>query len=148
MNVLNQMRQWRQLEFWRMSASTSAGTSDLPSLLRPPEEPHEPFLQRVKWNRVLVMLVIGYLLICFMYGAFSILDLKDQKNDLYMQTMAALDEQKALQEQIDTLHTDAAMEQIAREQLGMVSPGEVLVKEQENTLVEESKAPTRAEVGT
>lgn len=104
--------------------------TDLPSILRPPQVPHEPLLDRIKWPRVLVLLAIAYLLLSFMYGAFSILDLKDQENTIRTQLQAELREQARLKEEIAYLQTDEAVEALARKELGMAMPGEVLVAEQ------------------
>lgn len=120
-----------QAKYLRRRAIPVPDTGELPNILRAPEAPQEPLIKRIRWNRVLVIVAIVYLLVSFMYGSFSILDLKDQENMIQIETRKALEEQKALQEQIAYLQTEEAVEQIAREQLGMVRPGEVLITQQE-----------------
>lgn len=87
-------------------------------------------MDRIHWKKVIVAGIIGYLLIGFLYGCFSILDLKDQENSIIDAKQQALAEQQALRDQVAYLQTDEAMEMIAREQLGMVKPGEVLITQQ------------------
>lgn len=116
--------------------STERIEADLPSILRPPQAPHEPLLDRVKWPRVLVLLAVAYLLLSFMYGAFSILDLKDQENGIRLQIQAEREDQARLQAEIDYLQTDEAVEALARKELGMAMPGEVLIAEQGNGVKE------------
>lgn len=119
-----------RLTIMRGQLSMQSGESDLPSILRPPQVPHEPLIDRIKWQRVLVLFALAYLLLSFMYGAFSILDLKDQENAIRIQMQAELEDQARLHAEIDYLQTDEAIEALARKELGMAMPGEVLIAEQ------------------
>ena len=67
-----------------------------------------------------------------LYKIFKIYALKEQKAQLDMQIQEALVQQSELQKQVDKMSKPEEMERIAREQLGYVLPGEVVMKKIED----------------
>ncbi len=80
-------------------------------------------------KRQLVIAVAALYVVChFVYGATSIVDLKMQQSQLAAELDAAYVEQTELQAELEYMNSEDAVERIAREKLGLVKDGEVLIR--------------------
>jgi cell division protein FtsB len=59
---------------------------------------------------------------------FRIADFKRQEAQLKQQMEKAMEEREDLKKEISLLHTDEYIERVARDELGLVKPGEYLYK--------------------
>ncbi len=83
---------------------------------------------RLNIKNIAIVLVALYVVCHLMYSTASIVDLKMQQRQLTADLEAANAEQVELQAELEYMHTDEAMEKIAREKLGLVKNGEVLIR--------------------
>lgn len=80
---------------------------------------------RIKWFRLAVFMIAGYF-IYLIVGQQSQLSAIEAENKLTRQRLEqAIQVNAALKEERDKLNTPAYIEKIAREELGLVKPGEV-----------------------
>jgi cell division protein FtsB len=88
-----------------------------------------PFLKRLMF--LMVSLVLLLLLVHALFGKrgyFELKKMKDQKENLDRQIEQLKSENKQILEEIKSLKTDPkAIEKIAREELGLVKPGEIKI---------------------
>ena len=68
-----------------------------------------------------------YVMINLVGGVFSIIDLKHQQAAVQAQLQQAYTDQAELQQKIDYMNTEEAIEKAAREKLGLVKPGEIII---------------------
>ena len=68
---------------------------------------------------------------CLIGGWFDIHKLRIQEAELAAKIEQATQEQALWEERVEELSSDEAMERIARERLGLVMPGEVVLKKVE-----------------
>lgn len=95
---------------------------------------------RLKKRFFLVLLVLAYVFFNFGRQFYRIHTL-DQAIDGYGQNKVALvQEQKKLQEEIGLLDNHAYIERIAREDLGLIKPGETLLVPGQTGNVREAKS--------
>jgi cell division protein FtsB len=81
---------------------------------------------RFKKRRIILTLVIIYLIIFFAYQSFQIISLKRQEQS-QNQRLEELNKTKAeYQAQLDQVNSPDFIERIARENLRMIKPGEIL----------------------
>lgn len=95
------------------------------------EAPMATFFERLRWRKILFAGMVLYLSICFMTGCYMIVDLKVQENQLTQSRLEATKQTKEMQQKVAWMKTDEAVETIAREELGMVQPGEVLIAQKD-----------------
>lgn len=95
------------------------------------EVPQATLFERLRWSKVLFAGLVLYLSICFMTGCYTIVDLKIQENQLTESRIEANKQVKEMEEKVKWMKTDEAVETIAREKLGMVQPGEVLISQKD-----------------
>ena len=83
--------------------------------------------KRFSFWTIVVALIASYLFISVVYSSFKILELRKQESQI--RSDIAVQEQiaKDLKSEIEYLKTDAAVEKIAREELGLVRPDEILI---------------------
>lgn len=80
-------------------------------------------------TRKAVILLVGLYVVCnLIFGATSIVDLKMQQSQLSQELDAAYIEQVELQAELDYMSSEDAVEKIAREKLGLVKDGEILIR--------------------
>lgn len=84
-------------------------------------------LQRMRWGKFLVCIFAVYFALNLFGGFFSIYELKKQHSEVSAQVDAARQEQEQLLQQIDYMATEPAIEKAAREKLGLVMPGEIMI---------------------
>lgn len=90
--------------------------TDAASLLRP---------RRVAW--VLALVAGGLFVLSSAQAALRLYHLVRQVGELEHQRRALLEENRRLREEIRRLYDPAYVERLAREQLGLVRPGEIAV---------------------
>ena len=88
-------------------------------------------VRRVKWKKLLLYVACGYIVVCLIGGCFDIYKLKVQEAQLEAKIEQAMQEQALWEERVEEMSSQEAMERIARERLGMVMPGEVVLKKVE-----------------
>jgi len=76
--------------------------------------------------RVAFIIVFIYLIVSLVLQQFELFGLQARVRELEHQVEALQAANQELREQIDYAQTDAYIEQVARERLGLVHPGEVL----------------------
>lgn len=87
----------------------------------------KPWYQRIRWKKVALCLFALYVMINLVGGIFSIIDLKQQQSVVQAELQQAYSDQAALQQKIDYMNTEEAIEKAAREKLGLVKPGEIII---------------------
>jgi len=84
--------------------------------------------KRIKWSRVLLLIFLVYFVYTFTVQQLKINDLKRQEMELSREIERLSAERAELQREIELLNTDSYIEELARDQLGLVKPGEILYK--------------------
>ena len=92
------------------------------------------------WSRILVCVLLIYVGMSFMHGCFAIIDLKAQENVVVTQIRKEEAAKEGLENEVSYLQTEEAVEKIAREDLKMVKPGEILLTRRENAEKENAEA--------
>ena len=85
-------------------------------------------VKKLNIRKTVITLVTVYVVCHLIYGATSIVDLKMQQGQLSHELDAAYTEQSALQAELDYMNSEDAVEKIAREKLGLVKDGEILIR--------------------
>jgi len=88
---------------------------------------------RMTGKRLVITLMAAYVVFHLVYGGGSILNLKMQQQQLAQDLAAAYTEQASLQASLEYMNSEDAIEEIAREQLGLVKDGEILIQYAEGT---------------
>ena len=83
--------------------------------------------KRFSFWTIVVALIASYLFISVVYSSFKILELRKQDREIRADIAAQEQIAKELKSEIEYLKTDAAVEKIAREELGLVRPDEILI---------------------
>ncbi|HHX24559.1 MAG: FtsB family cell division protein [Tepidanaerobacteraceae bacterium] len=84
--------------------------------------------KRFKVRHLLFVVFIIYFTSTFVVQQFRIADFKRQEAQLKQQMEKAMEEREDLKKEISLLHTDEYIERVARDELGLVKPGEYLYK--------------------
>ncbi len=79
-------------------------------------------------RRILVTVVGVYVVCHLVLGAGNIIELKLQQKELNEELETAYSEQMVLQEDLEYISSDDAIEKRAREDLGLVKENEILVQ--------------------
>lgn len=95
-------------------------------------QPPKPWYKRIRWKKVALSVFALYIAFNLIGGIFSIVDLKKQQAAVGAQLQQAYLEQEQLQKQIDYMNSETAIERAAREKLGLIKPGEILIIRVEN----------------
>lgn len=103
--------------------------------LTPKSEPKKPvkrvakksWIERIVWKKLVVSLVFVYVVVHLVGGCFTIMDLKQQEADIASQLAAVKTEQMTLEAQVTYMNSDETVEKLAREKLGLIKPGEIVV---------------------
>lgn len=83
---------------------------------------------KLNLKRIVVSLVAVYVVCHLVIGVGSIFELKMQQKALHDDLETAYSEQAKLQEELDYISSDDAIEKRAREDLGLVKDNEVLIQ--------------------
>lgn len=79
-------------------------------------------------RRIIITVAAIYMLFNLVKGGAEIVDMQRQQHQLARELDAAYAAQEELQAQLDYMHTEDAIEAIAREKLGLVKDGEILIQ--------------------
>ena len=85
------------------------------------------FLKKRSVASIGLALCVTYLFASVVYSSMQILELKKQEAVLEIQIKEQETIAKGLENEILYLQTNVAVEKIAREELGLVKPGEILI---------------------
>lgn len=96
--------------------------------------PYASLSERLHWRNIVFAVLVFYFAVCFMTGCYTIVGLKAQENVLVAQCNDALADNEKMKENVAWMKTDAAVETVAREQLGMVQPGEILITQKDENV--------------
>ena len=83
---------------------------------------------KLNTRKFVIALVTVYVVCHLIYGTTSIVDLKMQQSQLSQELDAAYTQQTELQAELEYMSSEDAVEKIAREKLGLVRDGEVLIR--------------------
>ena len=83
---------------------------------------------KMNWRRMIVAGFALYVLCQFIISFSSIVELKKQEAAVEAELEAAYREQAELEEQIDYMQSEEAIEKTAREKLGLIKEGEILIQ--------------------
>ena len=84
--------------------------------------------KKMNVERTIITLVAVYVVCHLIYSGSSIVNLKVQQRQLAQELEAAYATQTELQAQLDYMSSEDAVEKIAREKLGLVKDGEILIR--------------------
>lgn len=84
--------------------------------------------RKIRIRHLLFLLFLIYVVSTFILQQFKIADLTQQGAELEAQKKALLQQREELKKEISLLHTDEYIEEIARDELGLVKPGEYIIK--------------------
>ena len=83
---------------------------------------------KLNTRKFVIALVAVYVVCHLIYSTTSIVDLKMQQSQLSQELDAAYTQQTELQAELEYMSSEDAVEKIAREKLGLVRDGEVLIR--------------------
>lgn len=84
--------------------------------------------KKLNAKKTIITLAAVYAICHLIYGATSIVDLKMQQSQLAEELDAAYTVQTELQAELEYMSSEDAVEKIAREKLGLVKDGEILIR--------------------
>ncbi|MDN5332195.1 MAG: cell division protein DivIC [Tepidanaerobacteraceae bacterium] len=84
--------------------------------------------KKIKIGRVLLLIFLVYFVYTFTVQQFKINDLRRQELELSREMNRLSAEREKLKKEIELLNTESYIEELARDQLGLVKPGEILYK--------------------
>lgn len=84
--------------------------------------------KKINPKKAIIALVGVYVVCHLLYGGGSILDLKMQQRQLAQDLETAYTEQNNLQANLEYMNSEDAIEKIAREKLGLIKDGEILIQ--------------------
>lgn len=112
----------------RMPQDGYGGPTPKKSLDQGKKKPRKkPWVQRLVWKKLAVSLVFVYVVVHLIGGCFTIVDLKKQEQVIATELAQAKIEQSGLEALVSYMSTDEAVEKLAREKLGLIKPGEIVV---------------------
>ena len=88
--------------------------------------------EKINWKKIALGIFCVYVAVRLICGFGEIYTLKQQKAQIDEQMEAAMIEQRTLQSKVDKMAQPDEIERVAREQLGYVMPGEVILKKIED----------------
>jgi cell division protein DivIC len=89
--------------------------------------------RRFKIRHLLVLLFLIYASYTLIVQQIKVHQLSSQEVELEEQIRYATEERDELKREIELLHTDSYIEKVARDELGLVKPGEFIYKKQGNS---------------
>ncbi|TYP50874.1 FtsB family cell division protein [Thermosediminibacter litoriperuensis] len=84
--------------------------------------------KRFKLGRIIFILFLVYFVYTFTVQQLKINDLRRQELELSQEMSRLVEERDRLKKEIELLNTESYIEKLARDQLGLVKPGEILYK--------------------
>lgn len=83
---------------------------------------------QINWRKLTVVIFAAYVFCQCAFGIFDIMELKKQEAELEAELEAAYQEKADLEESIDYMQSEEAIEKAAREKLGLIKEGEILIQ--------------------
>ncbi|HHY05742.1 MAG TPA: septum formation initiator family protein [Clostridia bacterium] len=80
-----------------------------------------------RYFKIMVGVLGGYLLFSFLLSGYQIMQIKRDIAQQHLQTESLLKQQEELDKELASLQEPEMIETLARESLGLVKPGEILV---------------------
>lgn len=84
--------------------------------------------KKLNMKKTVIALVAVYVVCHLIFGAGNIIELRSQQHQLASDLDAAYAEQAKLQDELEYMNTNDAIEKTAREKLGLIKDGEILVR--------------------
>lgn len=84
--------------------------------------------KRFKIRHLILLVIVIFLVVTITKQQLKINKIKGEQAMVEAQIQEALKEQQELKKQIELLKTDSYIEKIARDELGLVKPGEIIYK--------------------
>ena len=82
-------------------------------------------------KEILLLLLAAYVVVSLLMGSYQIYELKKQQHQIDAMIDEAEKEQSDLEEQYEYMQSSEAMEKVAREKLGLIKKGELLIQKAE-----------------
>jgi cell division protein FtsB len=84
--------------------------------------------RKFKIRHLIIMAVIIYIVSTFVSQQLKINEIKRQQLEVKGKIEAAILEKKELEEEIEHLNSDEYIEELARKELGLIKPGDIIYK--------------------
>ena len=91
----------------------------------PAAAPESARRRRIRWGQLAAVTLVGYLVVVGASSEFTLLGVSRQASSLSAQAATLATENQALRHQVTLLHQRRYVDELARTELGYVSPGEV-----------------------
>lgn len=89
--------------------------------------------KKFKVRHLLFLFFLIYVVSTLILQQFKIVDLARQEEQLEVRMKEVMEQRENLKKEISLLHTDKYIERVARDELGLVKPGEYILKGVKNT---------------
>lgn len=89
--------------------------------------------KKFKVRHLLFLFFLIYVVSTLILQQFKIADLARQEEQLEVRMKEVMEQRENLKKEISLLHTDKYIERVARDELGLVKPGEYILKGVKNT---------------
>ncbi|MCR6515038.1 MAG: FtsB family cell division protein [Clostridium chrysemydis] len=83
----------------------------------------------LKWKNIIILVLVGYIVISFVRQEMAIRRIEDEISQKQTELEKLKDENVRLEEQVKNANSDDYIEKLARERLGMLKPGEIIVSD-------------------
>lgn len=83
----------------------------------------------LKWKNIIILVLVGYIVISFVRQEMAIRRIEDEISQKQTELEKLKDDNVRLQEQVKNANSDDYIEKLARERLGMLKPGEIIVSD-------------------
>ncbi|HHY04068.1 MAG TPA: septum formation initiator family protein [Thermoanaerobacterales bacterium] len=84
--------------------------------------------RRFKIRHIIIGFFLIYIVFTLISQQFKMFDLSRQEIELEKQLKSSMKQREELKKEIELLHTDEYIEKVARDELGLVKPGELIYK--------------------
>ncbi len=84
--------------------------------------------KKFKVRHLLFLFFLIYVVSTLILQQFKIADLAQQEEQLEARMKEVMEQRENLKKEISLLHTDKYIERVARDELGLVKPGEYILK--------------------
>ena len=84
--------------------------------------------KKFKVRHLLFLFFLIYVVSTLILQQFKIADLARQEEQLEVRMKEVMEQRENLKKEISLLHTDKYIERVARDELGLVKPGEYILK--------------------
>lgn len=95
--------------------------------------------KRIKKGHIIFSVIVVYLLVFFSYQTFKIVSLKKQEKQQSQKLEELKETKESYQQQLDQVNSPDFIEKIARENLRMIKPGEILYVDSDDEEIDEQE---------